>query len=139
MATERRSIVWIDANGFTRQTQPRGSASLFALQADMVAKSNAAVASFYEGTETIAVTPTATAAVYQNVSDTAQLFFQTAGGDIVTLVLPAPISAIFLPDGRTVDPSAIAAIIADAIAVLTDPSGNPVVAYIGGTRRGFQS
>lgn len=133
----RRSISWIDTNGFTRQTQPRGSATLASLQSSLLAASNADVLTEYEGTENINGAPAPTAATYQNVTDTANLLFQTAGGNIVTVVLPAPQAGIFLADGTTVDPAnaLVTAIVAAALAVVVDITGAAVVAYLGGTRR----
>lgn len=134
---QQRSIVWVDANGNTTQTLPRGSAVLTALQSALLAASNADVQQWFEGAVTVTVSPSPVVADYISVRDRAKLIFQTAGGTIVTLVLPSPQAGIFLADGQTVDPAnpAVIAIVTAAMAVLVDTAGNPVTIFLGGTRQ----
>jgi hypothetical protein len=73
------------------------------------------------------------AAQFEGVSQWVQLVFQTAAGTLVRLTIPAPKQAIFMADGITVDPAAIAAVVAACVGEMSDLAGNPVVAYIGGT------
>jgi hypothetical protein len=130
--------VWGDAAGTTTLTQPRGSGSMATLEGALEAASNAVVLLEWEGTENVTAFPTPVAAPYQSVADQATLNFQTAAGNIVRLTLPAPQSGIFLADQYTVDPTNpfVVTIIGAALAVLVDSSGNPVTAFIGGTRNG---
>jgi hypothetical protein len=115
-------------------TALRGSASFATVETDMAAKSNAIVARWWEGPTTIPG-GTAASAIYPSVRDVAELVFSTPVGTTVTVTLPAPLSSIFQADQETVDPVAIATLIADCLAVLTDGSGVAVTAYIGGIRR----
>jgi hypothetical protein len=62
------------------------------------------------------------------------LTFTTATGELVNLSLPAPKGAIFKADGVTVDPSAIADVIAACIGNLCTAAGVAVSAYVGGVR-----
>src|SRR5205823_14601895 len=71
---------------------------------DLSAMSNAVIESA-KGPETsvpVAVVAGA-AATYENVEDKAQIVFTTATGVLHRYSIPAPISAIFLSDGETVD------------------------------------
>lgn len=135
MATQR-SIVWVDANGKTTQTLPRGSASLLTLQGTLKSNSNADVQQSFEGPVTVNGAPAPVAAVYETVADKAKFLYQTASGTIVTLFLPAPLANLFLADGRTINPSSpgVIAINAAALAVLVDPAGSPITTFIGGVR-----
>jgi hypothetical protein len=134
MADTSAAIIWVDAAGKTRLTTLRGSASLATVEGDLLAKSNAAIARWWEGASTIPG-GAATAAIYPSTKDAAELVFSTPTGTTVTVTLPAPIASIFLADGETVDPVAIATLITDCLAVLTDGSGTAVTAYVGGIRR----
>lgn len=132
---ERRSIVWFDVGGFTRQTILRSSAGASATQAALLAQSNAAIQDFWEGTD---VFPggTATFATYPRVRDYASLLFADSLGLETYINLPAPKSGIFLADGVTVNAAAIAALITAVQAEIVTASLMPVTTYLGGIRRG---
>jgi len=134
VALTRRSIVWVDANGFTRQTLPVGNASLAGIQAALQGQSNADVANVFEGALTVNVTPTPVAAPLQSVLDSAQLVFSTTTSSLVTLTLPSPVASIFFADGETVDPAQIAAVIAAAVGTLQTVGGSTATAFVSGTR-----
>lgn len=74
---------------------------------------------------------------YHLVQDIAVMNFATAvAGSNVQLVLPGPLAALFGANSQVLDPLAAltAAVIAAAIGVLADSAGNPVTAYIGGSK-----
>lgn len=73
---------------------------------------------------------------YHLCQDVALLNFATIPGTSLQLALPGPLVALFGPNSTVVDPTnpLVAAIIAQAIGVLADPAGNPVTAYISGSK-----
>jgi hypothetical protein len=95
--------------------------------------SNADVLNWFEGPPTN-LTPSPVSAVFADVVDLARLTFADAGGNLATLALPAPQLAIFQADSVTVNPSAIADIIAAAVGHLHTAAGNPVTAFVAGVR-----
>lgn len=134
MATQRATNQWIDVNGGTRLTTITTSAGEAAVVAALVAKSNADVLASWEGPLTINGAPVVAAATYQSTRDAATLTFKLVTSDLVKILLPAPQAGIFFADGETVNPAAIAAIIAAVIANVVDESGNAVASFVGGTR-----
>jgi len=79
--------------------------------------------------------PSTSTGAYQNVADYVQLVWLTVAGTLVYLTLVAPSSSIFMADGETVDPTAIAVLATDVIGSLQDDNGNLVASYVGGFRR----
>lgn len=65
----------------------------------------------------------ATNAVYVDVNDACVLLFENAAGGKATVVVPAPVSACFLEDGETGDPSFLAALIGVAEVLICTPGG----------------
>lgn len=130
----RRYVVWVDANGYTRLALLNGNAGLGAVQAALAAQSNAAPLNCVESALTV-YTPAPPGGVYRTVGDAAILTYQDAGGDLVDITLPAPLASVFLADGQTVDSAAIAAVSAAVIGTVVTGAGNPVTAYVAGTRR----
>lgn len=139
MAVARRYQVWVDAQGRTTLTLANTTGSLATLFAAIKAQSNADVLNDTESSLNVNGAPAPTNAVYPSVRDSAKLVFVTALGNTVTLTVPAPVSSLFLADGQTVDPTAAATIITDALAALTDEAGNAVTAYQGGFRQPTRS
>lgn len=133
--SQRRYTVWVDTNGFTRLTLLNSSAGASAVEAAILAQSNADVLNSADSTLTVNGSPSPVAATYQRVADSAGLLFQDAMGEQVIVQLPAPKAAIFLADQVTVDPTAIAVLIAAVVGTVLTGSGNPVTSYVGGTRR----
>lgn len=131
----RRSVIWVDAQGKTRQTLLRGSATLLTVMSSVKSVSNADVLGDFEGTETINGTPVPVAAAYATVNDFAVLTYETGAGTLVYITVPAPLSSIFLADGETVDATAIAALTTAVVGTVTDASGNAVTAFVAGVRR----
>lgn len=140
--SSRRTVVWVDYNGFTRATYLTGnnggggSPTLASVESQLLALSNADEQSVWEGPWTVNPAPAPAAAVYQAVGDYAALTYQNTGtGELVYITLPAPKSTIFLADGETVDPTAIAALTTEVTAVIITASGAVVDAFVGGVRR----
>jgi hypothetical protein len=104
--------------------------------ATLRAKSNADVLNYFEGTNFPTLAPTPIAAVQPAVASYAALLFQDAVGETGQITLPAPAASIFLPDGMTVNPAAIAAIIAAVGAECLSSSGGLLTTYLGGILRG---
>lgn len=75
-------------------------------------------------TEAVYPTP----ATYQDVEDKANFTFQTASGALHNFKIPGPKAAIFLADGKTVDPSnsLVTAYTSAVIANCVDDVGNPI-------------
>lgn len=68
-------------------------------------------------------------AQYPTFTQVAQLLFACADGSTVEMIIPAPQSTVFLSDGLRVDPVAMATLIADVIAVVTNNLASPVTTY----------
>lgn len=134
----RRYMVWIDANGFTRLTLLNGTGSLIGpdlttVQTTLISSSNADVLNAVENILSV-YSPIPPGTVFRSVADAALLTFQDAGGNLVNVTLPAPLSSIFMADEVTVDPAQIAAIIGAVVGVVVTASGGTVTAYVGGIR-----
>jgi hypothetical protein len=135
----RRYMVWVDANGFTRLTLLNGTGSLIGpdlttVQTTLVASSNADVLNSVESGLTVNV-PFPPGGVFRTVGDAAILTFTDAGGSLVDITLPAPLASIFLADGLTVDITQIAAIIGAVVGTVVTPAGGTVTAYVAGLRQ----
>jgi len=135
LADTTRSSIWVDAFGRSRQTIVRGNASLASVEAALLAVSNADTQRCWEGPTQVNPAPSPVAADYQNVADYAVLVYQDASGDLVYITVPAPQSTIFMADGETVDPPAIAGVSAAVIGTVFTAGGSLVTAYVGGFRR----
>jgi hypothetical protein len=131
--SQRQSSIWADAGGDSALVTMTTSAGAGAINLQLGALTNASVIQQWAGT-LFAFAPAATAATYQSVNDRAVLFFGTAAGTIIKLLIPAPISAIFMADQETVNPASITALVTACIGNLSDALGNTANAYIGGTR-----
>lgn len=134
MTTDVRGMVWLDQNGASRLTTPRADTSLSSIQSALLAHSNAVIAYFWEGAQTV-VGGSPVAATYQSVGDSVRLMFQDASCNQVALILPAPKSNIFFADSETVDPSTITDITAACLGHLQTAAGNVVTDFLGGFRQ----
>lgn len=129
----RMTVVWADANGDTRATLLTTAAGATAVMNEIQGVTNAVFQQNWEGPlATFSAPPIA--AQFQSVRDWAILTFATSVGGLLTITVPAPIAAMFKADLETVDPAAIAALIAQVISDVVDINGNPVVSYVGGVR-----
>jgi hypothetical protein len=133
LAVQRRSIIWVDAQGRTRLSVPTADPDSTAIMAALQNHSQASVIEWWEGPD-IVLGGTPLGGTYPSVFDSAELTFQGPSGN-VNLILPAPSLAIFKPDGVTVDPSAIADIISASTGHLATMSGALVTSFIAGIRR----
>jgi hypothetical protein len=136
----RRSIIWVDSQGRTRQTlltgnAPGGGLSLANVEAQLLLLSNADWQTDFEGALGVNGAPAPVAAQYPTVSDYAALVYTDAVGSLTYLTLPAPQAGIFLADGETVNPAALAALNAAVIGEILTSGGGAVTAYISGVRR----
>lgn len=131
-------MVFVDANGHTRLTLVNSTAGAAGVQAALLAVSNADILNSEDAALTVNGAPAGVAAVYQDVSDSAALYFQDAAGNLTTVQLVAPQAGIFMADGETVNPAAIAALIAAVVGTVITPAGGLVTAYVGGARRKTQ-
>lgn len=131
----RRSIIWLDAAGYTRTTMLTGISSLAALQAALANYTNAIPEEAWEGEVLITSGAPGTSA-YVSGKDVARLIFTDAAGMLVRVQLVAPFANIFKADRRTVDPARISDIITAAVGTLTTATGGVVTAYVGGVREG---
>lgn len=142
MATERFTNEYIDyTNGYLRSGNwTNNGAGVSALLGAMAAATNSNVA-VSSNVVPIIGTSTATDTLYGSVQDTAVFVFVTSALTQVRLVIPAPMSTMFVAGGLTIDPTSAlaAAIIAAAIGTLSDVNGNLVMAYVSGTKSSRKS
>jgi hypothetical protein len=132
MADRAVAAVFVDGTGRTRLQVVKAATNPCTILTDLLALSNAATAYNFDGL----IDPaqgTAVAAPYQAAQLYANLQFTTATGAILQLQIIAPQVAIFLADGVTVDPAAVASLVADCIGNLSDGAGNVATAYLGGS------
>lgn len=133
MAIQKRFIAWVDLQGRTTTSIPTADPNASGIMAALLNHSGASVQQWFEGPPTFpGVTPPG--GPLPDVVDLARLTFTDAGGSLVNLSLPAPNVAIFETDTVTVNPSAIADIIAACVGTLISAAGNPVTAYVAGLR-----
>jgi hypothetical protein len=99
----------------------------------LAAHSQATVGEWWEG-ETTFPGGTAAGGQFADVADLARLTFTTAGGQSITVAIPAPSLDIFQADTVTVDPSAIADVITACIGTLATPGGDLAATYVIGVR-----
>lgn len=134
MTRQRQAIAWIDVGGRTVQTIFLADTTGSDLRAKLLGHSNADVLDWFEGDDNFTSVPSPTFATFPSVFDNARLLFEDGSGNQASITLPAPQAAIFLADGVTVDPSAIADVITSATTYLVNSAGNVVTTYIGGVR-----
>lgn len=134
MATQRRTVVWVDASGRTTGTLLTTVAGAAAVQAALEAKSNAAPQAYWEGDLEVTAGPSPVSATFPSTRDGAALVFETASGTLVTVRIPAPVASIFMADGETVDNSQITSIIAQVIADVVTSDGVVITQYVAGRR-----
>jgi hypothetical protein len=132
---QRRYLVWIDANGFTRLTLINTASGSASIVSQLLALSNADYLNFTDSTLFINPTPSPTIGTYQRVADCAMLLYQDSTGEQVSIQLPSPQSSIFLSDQQTIDTSSITALNTAVIGTLLSASGNPVTSFVGGIRK----
>jgi len=127
------SVVWIDANGRTRQTIIRTLAGAAAIVGAAEAASNAVQQDLWESFAAGGI-GVPVAATYQAVADAADMLYQTASGSVLRLTVPAAQLGIFKADKVTVDPTnpLVTALNAAVIGSLSDGAGNPAAVYLGG-------
>jgi hypothetical protein len=146
MAVAKQNFTWRDSKGNTARMSFFVNAATAALQA--VAANNIFVtigpltnAAFQSSSGPETAVPTevvyGASSVYETVEDKAVFTFQTAAGGIHRFQVPAPLEAIFLADGETVDPAntAVVAFVAAVIANATNRNGNAIAFGANGVRK----
>ena len=128
-----RSVIWVDAGGSAVITLIRTSTGAGGIQSAMLAQMNADYLNWWESAVTVNGAPAPTTAQYQAANQQARLVFLCADGTYAQLKLPAPKFGIFLPDGVSVDSTAIPALIAACVGTLEAPSGSLATSFVSGT------
>jgi hypothetical protein len=133
--TMRMCVVWQDGFGKTTLTTYNGVTSMANFLAAADGCSNAIPVQYWEGTMNNIPPLPFGRGMYVSCLDAARLVFADANGNRTQVIAPAPIRAMFLADGKTVDPSygPVVSLVAAALTELIVPSsGLPVVEFIGG-------
>lgn len=124
---------WADYTGLVRSLRLYGTNPCTVLNA-LQGYSNAAVLRNFDAN----VDPqigVASAALFQSVADVVSFIFNTAGGNKIELLLPAPQGGIFMADGTTVDLSLVGTLVTAAIGNLTDVGGDVAISLLNGKLR----
>lgn len=132
MSVVQSWTVWIDANGQQTVRSLTSQSSTAAVVSALEAYSNATALSFAEGP---LVNPGASPSTgaYLSARQVAYLRFTDGAGHVAVVALPSPKSNIFMSDGVTVDPTAIAPLIAACIGVIQTGAGTLVTAFQSGS------
>ncbi len=131
--TKRRTIFWADQAGQRAITHFDYAGDASGFFAQYQAFSDAHVQDWFEGTLTRIRLGTLNFP-YRGVEDIAVLTFSDNARNRTKLMLPAPVLSMFLPDGKTVDPAQVAALVADCIGNLTTQANTVVTRFLSGTR-----
>jgi hypothetical protein len=135
MAVDRLFVEWLDINqNFLRTANyVAAPANAAAYLAALQGASNAGQVITTEGPAAFPTTAPVDA-TYPSALDTAVLNFMATGGAAVIVTVPAPISALFLGDNETVDPTDPTGLIAACSAALGDVLGNSILLFRSGVR-----
>lgn len=131
MTTRALQADWVDYVGLVRSQRIYAGTNPCTVLTQLQALSNAAVLRNFDANLDPGIGST-THAVYQGVAQVASILFTTAGGNIIELLLPAPQLTAMLADQTTLDPTALAALIAACTGNLSDVSGDLATAFLGG-------
>jgi hypothetical protein len=135
VATESRSVLWVDGAAGSTITRINSDGGAASIQSAMLPCQNADFLQYWESDLTINGSPSPTVEEYQSVTQRAVLLFTTtAPGILVKLTLIAPKIGIFLSDGRTVDLSNadVSALAIACVGVLSTDSGDTATGLIAG-------
>lgn len=132
---DTRSIVWTDANGLSAITMVRSTAGAGAIQAALLAASQADYIQWWESATTINGAPAPAGGQYRGGNQRAAFTFICADNSQVDLILPAPSVGIFLADQVTVDitNATVSALVAACVGSLTSATGSAATALLGAT------
>jgi len=140
MATRQVTFSYVDASGNFIQSSFLSDTDGLGINIFMKDLSNAGVLYDVVGERDLTYASEGANALYPSARQLAVLTFEDAVGGQCSLTIPAPIASIFEADGVTVDPTnvQVALLILNAITggALLTAAGNPVVAYLSGTRIG---
>jgi hypothetical protein len=134
--TDARSIVWVDANGYTTITLVKTSTGAGTIQSDLLALSQADYLEWWESATTVNAVAAPAGGTYRPSSIRAQLTFQCADGTQVALIIPSPSLSIFLADGQTVDitNAGIVTLVGDCVGNLESSTGSLATSLLAGRR-----
>lgn len=128
---DRAVHIWADAQGEQTMQLVVTASGVSSIRTQLLAVSNATIVESSEGT-IVNYSTTPVVGTYPTVRTTAVLQFTDSVGSIGRLLIPAPLSSIFLSDGVTVDPAAITSLISACIGNLKAGNTNPVTNFLGG-------
>lgn len=129
--SDRAVIIWVDSQGEQTLNIYVTSSGVSSIRTNIAALSNAVVAETSEGT--IAhLSGTPTVAAFPSVRSNARLHFVSATGSRGSILIPAPVTSIFLSDGVTIDPTAITALIAACVGNLICGDSTVAAMFVGG-------
>lgn len=131
MTAVRTGVIWVDAQGERNLNVITTNSGAATIAANLESLSNAVRSFSWENNE-VNFSSIPVVATYPTVRVNAQLIYRDATGSLAKLYIPAPISSIFLTDGVTVDPTAIATLTGNVIGELICGSGNVATAFVGG-------
>lgn len=135
-ATLRMCVVWQDSFGKTTLISYNGVVPMGNFLAAADGLSNAIPVQTWEGPLNNIPPFAPTIGIYQSVLDAARLVFADVNGNRMQVIVPAPILAMFMADGKTVNPAypLLGAVIVAAVSELIVPSsGLPITSFIGGS------
>jgi len=127
------STVWKDARGYSRIGLIYTPTGIGGILPALEACSNAGALVCWEGPLTV-IGAAPAAALYESGLQVAGLTYICADGTDVMLLIFAPILAVFMADGATIDATnaLIVALNAAVIGHMTNASGSLVIAYASG-------
>ena len=129
--SDRAVVIWVDSQGEQTLNIYVTASGVSSIRTQIAALSNAVPIESSEGT-IAAISGTPTVATFPSVRSNARLHFQAASGSRGSLLIPAPVTSIFLTDGVTVDPTAITALIAAAVGNLLCGDSTVAAMFVGG-------
>lgn len=128
---KKAGLIWTDAQGERVVHVITTSTGVGAIETALQGHSQAGIIECWEGLDEFLSTAPGTGQ-YVTVRVTAVLEFTDGMGSSGKLFIPAPDSSIFIAGGDTVDPTAVADVIAAAVGNLICGSGNVATAFTGG-------
>ncbi len=127
MAVQSLYVEWADANGAfyrTRSHIPLAANPAALLAAEQALCNAGQQQETHGGVTTFLLTPPIAGTAYDTVFQVGQVSYDTVGGAGVRVLLPGLIKANLLADGIRINPAALAALDAAALATVTDNLGN---------------
>lgn len=130
----RTYLWWADRFGHNCYTNMVHLGDGATIRADILPHSNAQLVEYMEGPFDDAGIYAGLSGTYQTLTDQAWLYYEDSRGNIVKVVLPAPIDSVFRTDGRSVSPGGVNTVTADMLAIGLSRQGNPITRFVRGHR-----